>query len=198
MFEFSFGFSGTALNGMAFEYSLRSGDRLCLRGDNGSGKTSLLSALAGVPSHPNQSAISRDYSGDFRTQMHFIGHRTGVHEALSIAEEWQFWHTIFSPHQPTAPCPIQDIANQVGLDISSQRIIGSLSAGQKQKVALARLFIAPRPIWLLDEADHHLDQTSRAVFEGWVQDHCNIGGIVIDTSHFLPNFGTVFSLQKAD
>ena len=198
MFEIFFGFSGTTLSGTAFDYRLKSGDRLCVRGDNGSGKTSLLSALAGVSSHPEQPFVSRDYSGDFRAEMHFIGHRTGVHDTLSIAEEWQFWHNIFSTHKPKVSCPIQDIADKVGLDISSQRIIGTLSAGQKQKVALARLFLAQRPIWLLDEPDHHLDQKSREILEGWIQDHCSTGGIVIDTSHFAPNFGTVFSVHKAD
>ena len=190
MFEVFFNFSGATLGGTLFDYKLNAGDRLCLRGANGCGKTSLLSQLAGLAHHPEQSDISRSYRGNF----HFIGHRTGVHPALSIAEEWQFWHSMLAVEKRHEPCAIEDIAHKVGLGGMSQRIIATLSAGQKQKVALARLFLDARPIWLLDEPDHHLDDHSRAALEDWMQHHCSKGGIVIDASHFPPSFGTVFSV----
>ena len=198
MFNAYFDFSGKTLCGVAFDHKLRSGDRLCVRGDNGSGKTSLLCALAGLSNHPDQPNILRKTQGDLRAESHYIGHRTGIHEELSIAEEWQFWYAIFNPHLTKASCPIAETTHHVGLDIPVQRKINTLSAGQKQKVALARLFLAPRPIWLLDEPDHHLDQTSREMLENWLRQHCQKGGIVIDTSHFPPNFGTVFSVQGED
>lgn len=193
MFETEVHIQGQTWAGVAFDYALKSGDRLCLRGDNGSGKTSLLLGLAGLASHPDQSVFSCHSSA----AMHFIGHRTGVQEALTIAEEWRFWHHILATEPPQTPCPIQEIADHVGLGVASERIIGTLSAGQKQKVALARLFLASRPVWLLDEPDSHLDHHSRAVLEGWMQQHCAEGGIIVDASHFPANFGTVFSLQGA-
>lgn len=199
MSETTLHIQGKTLGGAAFEYTLNPGDRLCLRGGNGCGKTSLLAALAGLVAHPEQPAVSRHYSGgSWSSALHFIGHRTGICAALSVAEEWQYWHKMLGAKSEQKPCRINDIADKVGLQGAHQRMIHTLSAGQKQKVALARLFITSRPVWLLDEADNHLDQDSRMCLENGMEQHCRQGGIIIDASHFEPRFGAIFFLDKTD
>ncbi|NQY82487.1 MAG: ATP-binding cassette domain-containing protein [Alphaproteobacteria bacterium] len=192
--------------GSPVRFALSSGERLCVRGNNGSGKTTLLSALAGQPSNPNHPPMLRRYNtrsivgqdSEFQAAIHWLGHRPGLGQALSIAEEWRFWYAMLATHTPNAPCPLAKIAGHVELDRPLDQAVETLSVGEKQKVALARLFLAPRAIWLLDEPDSHLDTASRNTLAGWMATHCAEGGLIVDCSHCTPSGGTTLWLDAKE
>jgi heme exporter protein A len=70
-----------------------------------------------------------------------------------------------------------------GLVHAARLPVAYLSAGQRRRVALARLLVARRPLWLLDEPTAALDAASQATLIGFMQTHLSEGGLVIAATH---------------
>lgn len=153
-------------------FSVEAGEALVLTGPNGSGKTTLLRTLAGLqPPHggkivvPDSEAIT------------YAGHADGIKAVLSVRENLDFWARVYGG---------KDIAPALdGFDLKTlaDRPAGSLSAGQKRRLGLARLMVTGRPIWLLDEPTVSLDKASVELFAGAVRRHLEGGGIAVMASH---------------
>lgn len=153
-------------------FSVEAGEALVLTGPNGSGKTTLLRTLAGLqPPHggkivvPDSEAIT------------YAGHADGIKAVLSVRENLDFWARV---HGGKDIAPALD-----GFDLQAlaDRPAGSLSAGQKRRLGLARLMVTGRPIWLLDEPTVSLDKASVELFAGAVRRHLEGGGIAVMASH---------------
>lgn len=157
-----------------FSLRVESGEVVHLTGRNGVGKTSLLEAIAGLR-QPEAGGIA----GPAAEQTHWIGHKNGLHPALSAVENLQFWCGLAGADVARIPV----VLDRLRLKAARQRPARTLSTGQKRRTALARLLLAPRPWWLLDEPLAGLDTEGAALFAELVAEHRAQCGSVLLTSH---------------
>lgn len=160
-------------------FSLGKGESLLVTGPNGAGKTSLLRMIAGLlPLHAG-SLEGGDDSVPLPELCHYVGHVNGIKSALSLSENAAFWADFLGGGSSDLEAAFQTF----GLGNLEELPAGLLSAGQKRKLALLRLFAARRPIWLLDEPSVSLDAPSVAALDKAINRHLAQGGIAIIASH---------------
>jgi heme exporter protein A len=161
--------------------AVHSGQALIVTGPNGSGKTTFLRAIAGFIAP--QSGVVRLQGGDAERdvgqQCHYAGHLDAVKSRLTVAENLRFW----AGYLEGSSQDIETALAALGLSDLAAVSAGYLSAGQRRRLGLARLLVAQRPIWLLDEPTVSLDQDSIAAFSGRIEQHRAGGGIVIAATH---------------
>jgi heme exporter protein A len=161
-----------------------------LRGANGSGKSTLLRMMAGLlaPTHGtiawNGTLIDEDRDAH-RARINYIGHLDGVKGMLTVAENLRFWGEMTKDDQTARQ--IRDRADLAlvtfGIANLADLPARSLSAGQRRRVALARLIVRPALIWLLDEPATALDTAALAALDHAMAAHLGAGGIVIMATH---------------
>jgi len=148
------------------------GEALVLRGPNGIGKTTLLRTIAGL-----QPALSGDIIAEPES-MAYASHADGVKAALSVRENLAFWAEVHGSALNEDAFDHFDIADL------KDRIAGTLSAGQKRRLGLARLAVVNRPVLLLDEPTVSLDGFSVKLFAKFLRDeHLAKGGAAVIATH---------------
>ncbi|HQT46690.1 MAG TPA: heme ABC exporter ATP-binding protein CcmA [Acidocella sp.] len=164
-------FRGERLVFSNVSFSLASGGALLLRGANGAGKSSLLRALAGLT--PLAAGELRwdgeNVLGDlswYVSRLAWLGHLDAVKPALTAAE-----------HVPVA------FLEPLGLGRFADLPVRLLSAGQKRRLALARVMASKAALWLLDEPTTGLDTESEARFVALCEAHRAAGGMIIASTH---------------
>ena len=176
------------------------GEAVVLRGPNGAGKSTLLRILAGLLSPTvgrvtwDGAAIADDREAHGR-RLRYAGHGDALKLALSAFDNLAFW----ARFEGTPVDAVDDALDRLGLGALGLLPAGVLSAGQKRRLGLARLALAPRPLWLLDEPTVSLDAASVDLLAGMIWDHRAAGGMVVVATHdglALPNART-FVLEKA-
>jgi heme exporter protein A len=160
-------------------FTLQPGEGLLVMGPNGAGKTSLLRLIAGLLPLNAGSIESGDASVPLPELCHYVGHANGIKSALTLEENVAFWVDFLGG----GDADLGDTAEMFGLAELKDVPAGLLSAGQKRKAALLRLFAAPRPIWLLDEPSVSLDAASVKVLDKAIAGHLAQGGIAVVASH---------------
>jgi heme exporter protein A len=165
-------------------FELRAGEALLVLGRNGSGKSTLLRALAGLlPLRGGTISLACSATdAPLAEQAHYVGHADGLKAALTALDNLEFWARMLS-HAPEGALTPEAALEKVGLARVGDFPVAYLSAGQKRRVALARLFVAPRPIWLLDEPATALDVGSQERFAEAMASHRAGGGMVIAATH---------------
>ena len=164
-------------------FSVDSGQALVVVGPNGAGKSSLLRTLAGLLSL-NDGTFALD-GGDAEAsvgeQAHYLGHADGLKGALTAGENLAFWAGVLGADaRRDAWLPTLE---RLGLAHVADFPVRALSAGQKRRVALARLNVARRPIWLLDEPTTALDVAAQALFARLMGEHLASGGLIVSSTH---------------
>ena len=162
-------------------FALGGGAALVLRGANGSGKTSVLRAVAGLCRYEGDVSFTDEAgpveAGAARAEaMHLLGGGDGLSGRLTAAEHTGFWAGLYG-------VPGDGALARVGLTDAAGQPGGALSTGQRRRLGLARLLMAPRPLWLLDEPLSGLDQAGRALLLRAVADHRAAGGAVLMATH---------------
>lgn len=163
-------------------FRLSSGQVLLIEGRNGAGKTSLLRILTGFRKPDegdlfwNNEAIND--TQEFYQDTAYIGHNNGLKESLTAEENLRYAQAL-----ATSTLSIDDALEQVGLNGYQETFVRFMSAGQKRRLALARLLCTHKPLWILDEPFTSLDRASIKLFEKFIENHANQGGLVIMTSH---------------
>jgi heme exporter protein A len=170
------------LNGLSL--AREGGTVLALEGPNGSGKTTLLRAIAGfLTPHAGRIAITRDGTAaeddeDRGALIGWLGHLDGIKAQLTVGEQAAFWADVYaSGLDPRAALQRFGIAH-----LAEMRGV-VLSAGQKRRLALARLALSGRPVWLLDEPLAALDTAGKALVAEAAQAHAAAGGLVVAATH---------------
>jgi heme exporter protein A len=165
-------------------FALAPGRALLLRGPNGVGKSTLLRALAGLLPIAGGAATldgvdrRRDPEG-FAERLAYAGHLDAVKPQLTVAENLRFWAAVFGG----APAAVDGALAALGLAGIADRPAGACSAGQKRRLGLARLLLAPRRLWLLDEPTVSLDAETTTAFAAIVAAHCAAGGMALIATH---------------
>ncbi len=165
----------TLFDGLSF--SLAAGELLLLTGPNGSGKTSLLRQVAGLLPLERGSIVCEGFEREEET--HFAGHLAAVKEALTVSENLAFWIEIYGGDATG----LDGVLAKFRLDRLAALPARVLSAGQRRRLALARLVAIRRKLWLLDEPDTALDAEGRATLLGIVAEHRARGGMIMIASH---------------
>lgn len=171
------------LNGVSF--SLFGGEALVVTGRNGAGKSTLLRALAGLLPRL-AGTVTLEGAGEeaeLAQSAHYLAHADGMKAALTVEENLEFWGSYLGDTEDSRSRPVGEALAVVGLGHALRAPFGALSAGQKRRAALARLLVAYRPLWLLDEPLTALDRGSREKFAAAMQEHCALGGVVIAATH---------------
>jgi heme exporter protein A len=165
-------------------FRVSAGQALALEGPNGAGKTSLLRLIAGFLT-PQAGRLTLNVSGrdisDGEERGDLIGwlaHQDGLKPQLTVAEQLKFFAGLYrSASDPKA------LLEEVGLKRQAELPCRYLSAGQKRRLALARLLASGRPLWLLDEPFAALDAAGQDLVARLMVLHCGAGGMVIAATH---------------
>ena len=167
-------------------FHLAAGEALVLTGKNGSGKSTLLRVVAGLLRPEKGTVIFRDEESPQGRHpgeaSHYLGHRNAMKNELTVAENLDFWRS-FLGSPGTTGLPLEDAAEAVGLPGITHLLFGYLSAGQQRRFAFAKLLVAHRPIWILDEPTAALDASADRLFAGLIEAHLAKGGIVLAATH---------------
>lgn len=178
-------------------FCLRPGELLHVRGANGSGKTTLLRTLVGLlPCHQGKihwcgQAISR-LGAAYQKVVAYLGHQNGVRPYLSAAENLEFEIALHGQQSMSR----EQALTATGLAAMADTPARYLSAGERQRLALAGLLLSPARLWILDEPFTSLDTGALAWFETRLDQHLSCGGMVVMTSHHPPTCAV--SIQKLD
>jgi len=163
------------------ELDLKPGQIAALTGRNGAGKTSLLRAVAGLVQPEAGTIRFGDVDPDEAraSGLHLAGHQDGLKTSRTVAEELIFWSRWFGADRARAldSAARLDLTGLLGLEVRR------LSAGQRKRLALARLLAAPRPLWLLDEPLSPLDASWRIRFGELMSEHLSGGGLILAAVH---------------
>lgn len=164
--------------------SVSAGEALVLAGANGAGKTTLLRTIAGFI-RPVSGTIRLD-GGDseltITEQAHVVGHANAVKSSMTVFENAAFWAEYLNGHAAATEL-IENALHHFGLEDLVEFPAAYLSAGQRRRLGLARLLLAPRSLWLLDEPTVSLDVASSDRLVAAVNDHTRNGGLVIVATH---------------
>jgi heme exporter protein A len=173
-------------------FLVASGQALVLTGPNGAGKSSLLRMVAGLvrPAAGRLVLDGGDAELSIGEQAHYVGHLDPLKPALTVTENLDFWARFLNGGDRVTT----NVARQgfdtlaaalaaVGLAELASLPAGYLSAGQRRRLSLARILVAPRPIWLLDEPATALDAVSQERLRRLMQEHLDGGGIVVAATH---------------
>jgi heme exporter protein A len=152
-------------------FTLSSGEVVVVSGGNGVGKSSLLAAIVGLLS-PTRGSIERQ--GD----VFYVGHKRGLRMGLSVLENLQQ-----DIRYRVCQKKLAQALEACGLHRLQSRFLHQLSAGQHQRVALAKLWLSEASLWVLDEPFEALDTAMRLSLEEKIQMHLKEGGGVIVATH---------------
>ncbi len=162
------------------DIKLGPGEALMLTGPNGAGKSSLLMCLAGLLAHEGQ-IVWHGRSDEERpgSDLHFLSHLGAIKPSLTLRHNLEFWADLNGGDRAR----IAPALEEARLDHAADLVAGLLSAGQTRRLALSRLVVAPRPVWLLDEPTSALDKQGDAWVAGLIDRQLAAGGLAVIATH---------------
>lgn len=178
-------------------FEIEAGKALVVKGPNGSGKSTLLRVVAGLL--PRESGKVR--LGDQGSQeavaaaCHYLGHRNAMKRELTVEENLRFWKAFLGDSADGNGMDIGNAADAVGLGGIVHLPFGYLSAGQQRRMAMAKLLVAWRPVWILDEPTAALDTAAEMMFAGLVKEHLKRGGLALAATHQPLGLGEMSELH---
>ena len=178
-------------------FQLQSGQILLLKGSNGTGKSTLLRSLAGLMTWRAGQLI---WCGEaipvrspvFQQQLAYMGHHCAMSDALSGLENLRFFLNLqgVSWELPL----VRPVLEQLGIAAVVHQQVGRMSQGQRRRLALARVMLSRRVLWLLDEPDNALDHDGSVLLAHVLEAHAAAGGMAVVVSHRGLNFHAIPTL----
>ncbi len=170
---------------MGLNCTVSRGEILHVQGPNGCGKTTLLRILCGITLAESGLVLwcgkdIRSSRAEFYSELAYVGHNHGIKLELTPRENLRM-SMVLSGRDNAAG--LAQALDQVGLSGSEDIPCASLSAGQRRRVALGRLYLTPATVWILDEPLSAIDQAGSAEFESLLCRHAGNGGITVLTGH---------------
>ena len=168
------------------DFVLHGGESLVLTGRNGTGKSTLIRVIAGLlPADAGtiRVAVSGADIPRAAEAMHYLGHRNAMKRELSVEENLAFWKSFMGDFEGGSGPGVEAAAEELGLAELLHLPFGYLSAGQQRRMAMAKLLVAWRPVWLLDEPTAALDRQSEGLFGRIMKAHLARGGIIVAATH---------------
>lgn len=165
-------------------FHLNSGTALLVEGPNGSGKSSLLKLLTGLSTpaagdiYWKGKSLSLNHA-DYWENLHYVGHTNGVRLGLTVAENLQLMGHLTDKKLSDSDAALSHL--QLAAHKNTQAKY--LSAGQKRRLALAKLFLVKKTLWILDEPFTALDAATQEFLLMQLENHLLNGGICIISSH---------------
>jgi len=168
-------------------FSVRAGQSLALEGANGAGKSSLLRLIAGFLTPAAGTIVLRCDGSDASDAeergrlVGWLGHLDAAKPQMRVAETLHFYASFYGifadSHRVSAALAAVGLSRLA--DLSCQY----LSAGQKKRLALARLKLTGRPLWLMDEPLAALDAAGKTMVSELIGEHCAAGGVAVVATH---------------
>ena len=165
------------------DFSVDGNDALLVQGGNGAGKTTLLRVLAGLlRADAGEVAIEGQPARAQSRAQHiaYLGHLPGLKADLSALQNLEFLCGLHGRRPKQTADAAMAIVGLAGFEDAAVR---TLSAGQKKRLGLARLWLSPAPLWLLDEPYANLDLDGINLVNRMVQAHLRSGGAALITTH---------------
>lgn len=168
--------------GFVLEY----GQALVVSGANGAGKSSLLRSLAGLlPWRAGQlqwcGQTLKSTDAAYAQSLAYLGHHGGMSDTLTGLENLRFGLTLAGASWDAGQ--VQQVLQRLALQDVVSRPLGRLSQGQRRRLALARVWLSQRPLWLLDEPDNSLDGEGCQHLVQMLEQHLESGGLAVMVSH---------------
>ncbi|MHA6288004.1 heme ABC exporter ATP-binding protein CcmA [Maricaulis sp. CAU 1757] len=176
------------------DFTVKPGEALLLTGPNGTGKTTLLRALAGFVQPDSGSVRLEDAAGrraPVAGSIAWLGHVDGLKPGETLRQGLRFWAGLHGMSLKVAT-PVLDALSLSGL---LDRPAGRLSRGQQRHASLARVALTGRPLWLLDEPAAPLDPAGRQRLADLVTRHRQRGGSVVAATHQIMDWPQVHRLD---
>jgi heme exporter protein A len=164
------------------DFVLAEGEALIVTGPNGSGKSTFLRVVAGLLPAAAGSVRLEGGGEEWPTPAagtHYLGHENGLKAALTVAENLRFWRSFNGP----PALDVGEALEAVGLEAVAHLPYGYLSTGQRRRIAIARLLLNRRPLWLLDEPTAGLDRRSEERFARMMAEHLGRNGMIVAATH---------------
>jgi heme exporter protein A len=195
----AFNFSGLSVQGIDFwrgdrqvlagvSLEAAAGECVHVFGANGSGKTTLLRIVAGLL-RPEEGSIrwggrdTREQPDDYCAAFSYLAHSDGLKPELTARENLAFDAGL---RRSVQDAEIADALTQVGLSHAHDQPAGTMSAGQRRRLAMARVMLSAVPLWILDEPYTNLDSGGAALVAALVGRHLDAGGGALIAAHQAP------------
>jgi heme exporter protein A len=165
-------------------FALNPGELLLLEGRNGTGKTSLMRAIAGLIDFEDGDVMwegkpLRSNRHDFYGSLVWMQHRVGFKADLNLVENLKFESHL----RAQSGEDFDQVCERLDIDRLKRLPLRALSAGQQRRVALARMLMSKVPLWLMDEPFTNLDREGRALVMDLTTEHLADGGMCIMAAH---------------
>ena len=163
-------------------FIVEGGEALLVTGPNGAGKSTLLRALAGLTQSAAGTIALDGFDGPLGDALHFVGHLNAIKLQLTAYDNLAFWLRWLDQDAALDPS-VDDALAALRLERLADSPAEFLSQGQRRRLALARLVVTHRPVWLLDEPTAGLDAAARSLLRDVAHGHLSQGGIIVAATH---------------